>query len=85
MNFIEEMAAKRNGVDVEGAAEMLGTDVAGVVNLVEMERLEPMSTKPMIFDKAEVIRCKSELEAQHRAFLAFLKAGEDMDFREGED
>lgn len=69
---------------IEQTAAVLGTDPAGVVNLIEMGRLAALPGRPARVEAAEAERCRRELEREHAAFLEFLKAGEEMDFRDGD-
>lgn len=70
---------RNDSVDIENAAMMLGTDIDGVLNMVDGGELHPISQRPpMRFDKRELLRLDREMKARHAAFVEFIHAGEDM-------
>lgn len=66
---------RKNLVGIEDAAVMLGTDIDGVLNMVDGGELHPVS---MRFDRRELQRLDREMKARHTAFVEFIRAGEDM-------
>lgn len=68
--------AKRNALTVDQMAQLLGCPKQVVLNLVELGRLTPLSTNPLVFSQEEAQRGKKEYDRRQEALTEIIRLGE---------
>ena len=68
--------AKRNALTVDQMAQLLGCPKQVVLNLVELGRLTPLSTNPLVFSQEEA---KKEYDRRQEALTEIIRLGEGLE------
>ena len=71
--------ARRNALTVDQMAQLLGCPKQVVLNLVELGRLPPLSTHPLVFSQEEAQRGKKEYDRRQEALTEIIRLGEGLE------
>lgn len=79
MSCLKTAIEKRNALTVDQMAQLLDCPAQVVINMVELGRLTPLTTKPLLFSQKEAQRGKEDYIRRQTALTEIIRLGEGLE------